>query len=58
MAVDPIHQFQIVDLFPVVKIGHTEIAFTNSAAYMALAVVIILRVVNARIGITDEHEPG
>ena len=41
MATDPIHQFQIVDYFPVMKIGHTEIAFTNSAAYMALAVAII-----------------
>lgn len=42
MATDPIHQFQIVNYFPVVKIGHTEIAFTNSAAYMALAVALIL----------------
>src|SRR3990172_1141997 len=41
MAVDPIHQFQIIDLFPVVKIGQTEIAFTNSAAYMTAAVVVI-----------------
>jgi len=41
MAVDPIHQFQIIDLFPVVKIGNTEIAFTNSAAYMVAAVVVI-----------------
>ena len=39
MAVDPIHQFQIVDLFPVAKIGNVEIAFTNSAAFMMLAVV-------------------
>ena len=38
MAVDPIHQFQIVDLFPVAKIGNTAIAFTNSAAFMMLAV--------------------
>ncbi|MBI3705436.1 MAG: F0F1 ATP synthase subunit A [Rhizobiales bacterium] len=42
MATDPIHQFQIVNLFPVAKIGNTEIAFTNSAAYMAVAVAIIL----------------
>ena len=41
MASDPIHQFQIVDLFPVVKIGATQIAFTNSAAYMAVAVVVV-----------------
>src|SRR3972149_2165666 len=42
MAVDPIHQFQIIDLLPVAKIGNTEIAFTNSAAYMAAAVVVIM----------------
>jgi F-type H+-transporting ATPase subunit a len=39
MAADPIHQFRIIDLFPVAKIGHTEIAFTNSAAFMLAAVV-------------------
>ena len=39
MTVDPIHQFQIVDLFPVAKIGNLEITFTNSAAFMMLAVV-------------------
>ena len=39
MAADPIHQFRIVDLFPVVKIGHTEIAFTNSALMMLVAVI-------------------
>lgn len=38
MAADPIHQFQIVNLFPVVKIGNAEIAFTNSAAFMMIAV--------------------
>ncbi len=35
---DPIKQFQIVDLFPIAKIGNTDIAFTNSAAFMVLAV--------------------
>jgi F-type H+-transporting ATPase subunit a len=35
---DPIHQFQIVNLFPVAKIGNHDIAFTNSAAFMVLAV--------------------
>ena len=39
LAADPIHQFRIVELFPVVHIGHTEIAFTNSAALMLIAVV-------------------
>jgi F-type H+-transporting ATPase subunit a len=41
MATDPIHQFQIVNLFPIGKIGNTEIAFTNSAAYMVAAVAVI-----------------
>ena len=41
MAADPIHQFRIVDLFPVAHIGHTEIVFTNSAAFMLAAVVVI-----------------
>ena len=41
MTVDPIHQFKIVDLFPVAKIGNTEIVFTNSAAFMLLAVIAL-----------------
>jgi len=40
-ANDPIHQFQIIDLFPVTKIGASEIVFTNSAAFMFAAVIII-----------------
>jgi F-type H+-transporting ATPase subunit a len=36
---DPIHQFQIVKLFPVASVGGQEIAFTNSALYMGIAVV-------------------
>src|SRR5665647_2937013 len=40
MAADPIHQFRIIDLFPIAKIGNTEIVFPNSAAFM-LAVVVI-----------------
>jgi F-type H+-transporting ATPase subunit a len=39
---DPIHQFQIINLFPIAKIGHTEIAFTNSALYMFIALAVIL----------------
>jgi F-type H+-transporting ATPase subunit a len=38
MATDPIEQFHIVNLFPIAKIGHTEIVFTNSAAFMMAAV--------------------
>jgi F-type H+-transporting ATPase subunit a len=34
---DPIHQFQIINLLPIAKIGGTEIAFTNSAAFMLIA---------------------
>jgi F-type H+-transporting ATPase subunit a len=34
----PIEQFQIVKLFPVANVGGHEIAFTNSALYMAIAV--------------------
>jgi F-type H+-transporting ATPase subunit a len=35
---DPIHQFEISKLFTVAKIGETEIAFTNSALFMVIAV--------------------
>jgi F-type H+-transporting ATPase subunit a len=38
---DPIHQFEIKTLFPIAKIGNTEIAFTNSALFMVLAVGLI-----------------
>jgi F-type H+-transporting ATPase subunit a len=35
---DPIHQFQINKLFTIGEIGGQEIAFTNSALYMVIAV--------------------
>src|SRR5882757_1084756 len=38
---DPIHQFEIKTIFPIAKIGNVEIAFTNSALYMLIAVGII-----------------
>lgn len=38
---DPIHQFQIINLFPLGKLGNAEIAFTNSAAFMLIAVVLL-----------------
>jgi F-type H+-transporting ATPase subunit a len=41
MAADPIHQFQITKLFTLGHIGGQEIAFTNSSAYMFLAVGVI-----------------
>jgi F-type H+-transporting ATPase subunit a len=41
MTIDPIHQFKIVELFPIAKIGNYEIAFTNSSAFMLLAVIAL-----------------
>jgi F-type H+-transporting ATPase subunit a len=38
---DPIHQFHVINLFPLAQFGHAEIAFTNSAAFMLLAVVLL-----------------
>src|SRR5947208_9749263 len=39
---DPIHQFQINNLFPIARIGVAEIALTNSAVFMLLSLAIIL----------------
>src|SRR6266849_7950344 len=39
---DPIHQFQIKNLFPIARIGATEIAFTNSALFMLIGLAVIL----------------
>jgi F-type H+-transporting ATPase subunit a len=39
MTVDPIHQFQINKLFTIATVGAREIAFTNSAVFMLIAVV-------------------
>jgi F-type H+-transporting ATPase subunit a len=38
---DPIHQFEIHNIIPLGHIGGQEIAFTNSALYMAIVVVAI-----------------
>jgi F-type H+-transporting ATPase subunit a len=40
MAADPIHQFQIIKLFPIGTIGGAELDFTNSAFFMVLAVAL------------------
>jgi F-type H+-transporting ATPase subunit a len=40
-AANPIEQFEIHEFFPVVKIAGHQIAFTNSAAYMVVAVALI-----------------
>jgi F-type H+-transporting ATPase subunit a len=37
---DPIHQFEIIKLFPVGKIGVHDIHFTNSALFMVIAVAL------------------
>src|ERR1700761_4137643 len=38
---DPIEQFGIKNLFTIGHIGHQEIAFTNSSAYMLVSVAVI-----------------
>jgi F-type H+-transporting ATPase subunit a len=40
MTVDPIHQFQIHNLIPIITIHGREIAFTNSALFMLIIVVV------------------
>jgi len=39
MTLDPIHQFEIHNFFTIAKAGWREIAFTNSALFMVIAVV-------------------
>src|SRR5262249_2389406 len=39
---DPIHQFEIKNFFPIARIGGVEIAFTNSALFMLIGVFLIL----------------
>jgi F-type H+-transporting ATPase subunit a len=41
MTLDPIHQFEIKNLFKIGQIGDHAIYFTNSSAYMLLTVVVI-----------------
>src|SRR5262244_1906592 len=41
MQVDPIHQFEIKDYFPVFHLGGYEISFTNSALYMFIIVGVV-----------------
>jgi F-type H+-transporting ATPase subunit a len=40
--VDPIHQFEIKTFFPIARIGGIEIAFTNSALFMLIGLLLIL----------------
>jgi F-type H+-transporting ATPase subunit a len=39
--IEPIHQFEIVDILPLGNIGGADIAFTNSALFMVLTVAAI-----------------
>jgi F-type H+-transporting ATPase subunit a len=41
MTIDPIHQFQINNLLPVINIGGHQIAFTNSALFMLIIVAVV-----------------
>ena len=41
MTLDPIHQFNINNIFTIGHIGSRTIAFTNSSAYMLLTVAVI-----------------
>jgi F-type H+-transporting ATPase subunit a len=41
MHIDPIEQFQIRNLIPLVNIGGHQIAFTNSAVYMLVIVILV-----------------
>jgi F-type H+-transporting ATPase subunit a len=41
MHIDPIEQFQIKNLLPLVNVGGHQIAFTNSAAYMLVIIVLV-----------------
>jgi F-type H+-transporting ATPase subunit a len=47
VANDPIHQFQIKELAGPVNIGGLEISFTNSALFMAVAVVLVTTILLA-----------
>jgi F-type H+-transporting ATPase subunit a len=52
MTLDPIHQFEINDLMPMMKIGGHGIAFTNSGLYMLIIVALISTLL---IGATTRH---
>jgi F-type H+-transporting ATPase subunit a len=41
MQLDPIEQFQIKNLVPMMSVGGHQIAFTNSAAYMFVIVILV-----------------
>ena len=41
MTIDPIHQFQIKNLLPVLSLGGHDISFTNSALFMLITVIAV-----------------
>ena len=41
MTVDPIHQFQINNIVPIITIGKYQIYFTNSALFMLIIIVLV-----------------
>jgi F-type H+-transporting ATPase subunit a len=41
MTVDPIHQFEIHDLLPMMNVGGHQIALTNSALFMLIIVLVV-----------------
>src|SRR6476620_2577328 len=51
---DPIHQFEIKNLLPIIHIGGTEIAFTNSALFMLIALALIVALM---LGATRARAP-
>jgi F-type H+-transporting ATPase subunit a len=54
---DPIHQFEIKNFFPIVHIGGHEIAFTNSALFMLIGLLVILVLTIGATG-ARAHVPG
>jgi F-type H+-transporting ATPase subunit a len=41
MKIDPIHQFQISNIVPILTIGKYQIYFTNSALFMLIIIVLV-----------------
>ena len=41
MTIDPIHQFQIHNLVPIITIGKYQIYFTNSALFMLITIILV-----------------
>ncbi len=54
---DPIHQFEIKKFFTIAHIGGAEIAFTNSALFMLIGLLVIALLMIGATG-TRAHVPG